>query len=267
MKSNILAVFTACLFLQSAIHAQNINIAALIQQAKDIAARTTSPADVITVGQDVMRRVPDSLIAYIPSAVINGTVAADIQDRARRQLGIELTAAEISDLQRGVIPVRIRTAIQARIPNMIQAIQAVELHLKNISTALYLLNNIIVPTAQQYLTKDLQMAVTQAMQFASSNEAAIQAIATSLLSYTGMLKNALNALPTLSDAQFKTKLVEVISNVQNQAIPLFNNVIKPFIVQNQAQLYNKLMMFKGITFSQADAQKVMSALQSLAQGM
>ena len=266
MKAYVLAVFTAVLFLQS-INAQDINIAALIQQAKNIASRIESPADVVNIGEQVMREVPNTLLAYIPSTVTTGKVMGDMKDAARKRFGIELTAAEISDLQRGVIPARIRVAIQARIPDVIRTIQGVELHLKNIGTALYLLNNIVVPTAQPYLNGDLKGAVTEAVTFASNNEAAIQAMASKILEYTGALKNALNSLQSISEAQFKNKLVEVVANVQNQAIPLFNSAIKPFITQNQGQVFNKLMMFKGVRFSEADAQKVTNALRSLAQGI
>jgi hypothetical protein len=267
MKNYFLAVFTAFLFLQTAINAQEIDISTLIQETKNIASRIESPADVLNIGEQVMREVPNTMLAYIPSTVSTGKAPADIKDMAKKRFSIELTSTEINDIQRGVIPTRVRVAIQTRIPDVIRSIQGVELHLKNIGTALYLLNNIVVPTAQPYLSKDLQTAVIGAVTFASANEAAIQAISSKLLDYTGMLKNALNSLQNLSDAQFKNKLVEVVTNVQNQAIPLFNNTIKPFIMQNQGQVFNKLMLFKGVRFSEADAQKVMSALRSLAQGI
>lgn len=266
MQRYLLAIFSAFLFLQKT-NAQDINIAAMIQQAKNIASRVESPVDVTSIGEQVIREIPNNLLAYIPSTVATGKAMGDMKDAVRKRFGIELTSEEIADLQKGMIPARIRVAIQTRIPMIIKGIQGVELHLRNIGTAIYLLNNIIVPTVQPYLNNELKAAVNDAVVFAGAHEAEIQAISSKVLEYTGMLKNALNSLQSVNDAQFKNKLIEVVTNVQNQAIPLFNTAIKPFVMQNQGQIFNKLMMFKGVRFSESDAQKVVNAVRSLAQGM
>jgi len=242
-----------------------VNIAALIQEAKNVASRLESPADLFNIGEQVMREIPNTLLAYIPSTVMTGKVSSDIQDAVRKTFGIELTAAETNDLQRGTIPTRVRVAIQTRIPVMLRTIQSIERYLKNFGMGIEVLSMIIIPTVHPYLNKDLQKAVAQSIEFARDNEAALQEIAIKLLAYTGMLKDGLTRLQNSGDIQFKNKLVEAVTTIQNQAIPLFNTIIKPFIMQNQGQVFNRLLLFKGVRFSNADAQRIKNAVRTVAQ--
>lgn len=244
-----------------AVYAQGtpINMVVLIQETRALASRMETPADIVTLTEQIMREIPDKLLAAIPATVITGKEMGELRDLARKRLGIELTSAEIDALKRGTIPVRIRVALQARIPDLIRSVQALEFSLKNITTVLTLLDGPLLPAITPYINRQLQIAVADAIGFAREHEGDIQAISSKLLDYTGLIKSMLNALYHLNDAQFRNKLVDLVTNLQAQSKILFDTTLKPFVLKYQGELFNQLKQFKGARFSESDAHRVKNA--------
>lgn len=241
-----------------------IDMVSLIQEAKNLAGRIHNEADVKRAVEQLVREVPDKILAFIPSAIDTRSITQDVKTLIQERFGITLNSNEIAEFKKGITPSRVRAAIQSKIPDTMGAIDAVKLHLKNIDTAIYLINNVILPEIGQFVSDDLRKAMEDAGDFADKHSGEIQLVANELIKFCDEIKKGLASLQNLNDQQFTSRLLTMVNRIKSLAIPLFNNTIKPFVMQNQKRIFTDLMKFQNVGFTSIDIDKITAALQKLA---